>query len=130
MGLVVLFLELLSVVNLFSSCSLALTPDGNNPDSSLVVCLFFLSLIGLGSFFLCGDFVGFVLVLGMALLEIKSVLNDTRNALSNWKDTDNTPCQWTGISCNAEDQSVVSMYISLDFSFSICLISPLSAVSF
>uniref|UniRef100_A0A7C9EU96 Protein kinase domain-containing protein n=1 Tax=Opuntia streptacantha TaxID=393608 RepID=A0A7C9EU96_OPUST len=49
----------------------------------------------------------------MALLEIKSVLNDTRNALSNWKDTDNTPCRWTGISCNAEDQSVVSINLPL-----------------
>ncbi|KAJ8423170.1 hypothetical protein Cgig2_020969 [Carnegiea gigantea] len=75
MGLVVLFLELLPVVTLFSICSLALTPDG------------------------------------MKLLEIKSVLNDTRNALSNWKDTDDTPCQWTGISCSAEDRSVISMYV-------------------
>lgn len=86
MGLVVLFLELLPVVTLFSICSLALTPDG------------------------------------MTLLEIKSVLNDTRNALSNWKDTDDTPCQWTGISCSAEDGSVIS--INLPFMHLGGIISP------
>ena len=48
----------------------------------------------------------------MTLLEIKGALNDTKNALSNWIDTDETPCKWTGISCNSQDQRVTSMYAS------------------
>ncbi|KAJ8452363.1 hypothetical protein Cgig2_006168 [Carnegiea gigantea] len=46
---------------------------------------------------------------GMTLLEIKGSLNDTKNALSNWIDTDETPCKWTGISCNSQDQRVASI---------------------
>lgn len=46
---------------------------------------------------------------GMTLLEIKGSLNDTKNALSNWIDTDATPCKWTGISCNSQDQRVASI---------------------
>ncbi|XP_010678588.1 LRR receptor-like serine/threonine-protein kinase FEI 2 isoform X2 [Beta vulgaris subsp. vulgaris] len=46
---------------------------------------------------------------GITLLEIKNVLNDTNNALENWRDTDDTPCFWTGISCNSKDQTVISI---------------------
>ncbi|KNA09290.1 hypothetical protein SOVF_154970 [Spinacia oleracea] len=46
---------------------------------------------------------------GMVLLELKNVLNDTKNALGNWRDTDDSPCLWTGISCNSEDQAVISI---------------------
>ncbi|XP_021761680.1 LRR receptor-like serine/threonine-protein kinase FEI 2 [Chenopodium quinoa] len=46
---------------------------------------------------------------GMVLLELKNVFNDTNNALGNWRDTDDTPCQWIGISCNSEDQTVISI---------------------
>ncbi|KAL2935908.1 LRR receptor-like serine/threonine-protein kinase FEI 1 [Bienertia sinuspersici] len=46
---------------------------------------------------------------GKTLLEIKNVLNDTNNALASWRDTDNTPCLWTGISCNSKDQTVISI---------------------
>lgn len=46
---------------------------------------------------------------GFILLELKNVLNDTKNALGNWRDTDDTPCQWTGISCNPKDQTVISI---------------------
>ncbi|KAL9239541.1 hypothetical protein vseg_013851 [Gypsophila vaccaria] len=44
---------------------------------------------------------------GMILLEIKNVLNDTKNALSSWRDSDETPCHWTGISCNPQDNNVI-----------------------
>ncbi|KAK9901792.1 hypothetical protein M0R45_001954 [Rubus argutus] len=43
---------------------------------------------------------------GFILLEIKSTLNDSRNMLSNWQDSDETPCNWTGISCHPQDQRV------------------------
>ncbi|KAL8150710.1 hypothetical protein V2J09_020518 [Rumex salicifolius] len=46
---------------------------------------------------------------GLALLEIKGAFNDTQNVLSNWRDTDLTPCKWTGISCHPEDQTVTSI---------------------
>ncbi|XP_050224682.1 LRR receptor-like serine/threonine-protein kinase FEI 1 [Mercurialis annua] len=44
---------------------------------------------------------------GLTLLEMKSTLNDTRNVLANWLATDESPCKWTGISCN--DQRVSSI---------------------
>ncbi|KAL6178115.1 hypothetical protein ACLB2K_049634 [Fragaria x ananassa] len=43
---------------------------------------------------------------GLILLEMKSVLNDSRNMLSNWQDSDESPCNWTGISCHPQDQRV------------------------
>ncbi|KAM6594140.1 hypothetical protein CsatA_001843 [Cannabis sativa] len=43
---------------------------------------------------------------GLTLLEIKTTLNDSKNFLNNWFPTDESPCQWTGISCNPEDQRV------------------------
>ncbi|PON86052.1 Serine/threonine protein kinase [Trema orientale] len=43
---------------------------------------------------------------GLTLLEIKSTLNDTKNFLQNWLPTDESPCQWTGISCYPQDQRV------------------------
>ncbi|KAF7806162.1 LRR receptor-like serine/threonine-protein kinase FEI 1 [Senna tora] len=46
---------------------------------------------------------------GLALLEIKSVLNDTRNVLSNWQESDASPCTWTGITCHAGEQRVSSI---------------------
>ncbi|CAD5335656.1 unnamed protein product [Arabidopsis thaliana] len=46
---------------------------------------------------------------GFALLELKSGFNDTRNSLENWKDSDESPCSWTGVSCNPQDQRVVSI---------------------
>ncbi|KAG5536712.1 hypothetical protein RHGRI_024217 [Rhododendron griersonianum] len=58
---------------LFSSLSLALTPDG------------------------------------ITLLELKTTLNDTKNFLSNWDDSDDIPCNWTGITCNPADSTVFSI---------------------
>ncbi|XP_031104665.1 LRR receptor-like serine/threonine-protein kinase FEI 1 [Ipomoea triloba] len=46
---------------------------------------------------------------GVALLELKATLNDTRNVLSNWRDSDATPCTWTGISCHQIEQRVISI---------------------
>ncbi|XP_062116425.1 LRR receptor-like serine/threonine-protein kinase FEI 1 [Humulus lupulus] len=43
---------------------------------------------------------------GLTLLEIKTTLNDSKNFLNNWSPTDESPCQWTGISCYPEDQRV------------------------
>lgn len=46
---------------------------------------------------------------GVTLLEFKSTLNDTKDILGDWKDTDESPCNWTGISCNLQDQRVTSI---------------------
>ncbi|PSR89633.1 LRR receptor-like serine/threonine-protein kinase FEI [Actinidia chinensis var. chinensis] len=46
---------------------------------------------------------------GTALLEFKSSLNDTKNILSSWTDSDESPCDWTGVSCNPHDQTVRSI---------------------
>ncbi|XP_027124697.1 LRR receptor-like serine/threonine-protein kinase FEI 2 [Coffea eugenioides] len=46
---------------------------------------------------------------GIALLEFKTSLNDSKNYLSNWNASDASPCRWTGISCHPEDQSVISI---------------------
>ncbi|XP_013606860.1 PREDICTED: LRR receptor-like serine/threonine-protein kinase FEI 1 isoform X3 [Brassica oleracea var. oleracea] len=46
---------------------------------------------------------------GFALLELKSGWNDTKNSLENWRDSDESPCSWTGVSCNPQDQRVVSI---------------------
>ncbi|KAE9467289.1 hypothetical protein C3L33_00798, partial [Rhododendron williamsianum] len=47
--------------------------------------------------------------LSITLLELKTTLNDTKNFLSNWDDSDDTPCKWTGITCNPADSTVFSM---------------------
>ncbi|CAI9112314.1 OLC1v1012751C1 [Oldenlandia corymbosa var. corymbosa] len=46
---------------------------------------------------------------GVALLEFKTSVNDTKNYLSNWNASDEFPCGWTGISCHPEDQTVISI---------------------
>ncbi|KAF7134641.1 hypothetical protein RHSIM_Rhsim08G0160400 [Rhododendron simsii] len=46
---------------------------------------------------------------GITLLELKKTLNDTKNFLSNWDDSDDTPCNWTGITCNPADSTVFSI---------------------
>ncbi|GMH16836.1 hypothetical protein Nepgr_018677 [Nepenthes gracilis] len=46
---------------------------------------------------------------GTTLLEMKSAFNDTKNFLSNWRETDDTPCKWIGISCHPNDQRVTSI---------------------
>ncbi|KAI3785714.1 hypothetical protein L1987_44839 [Smallanthus sonchifolius] len=46
---------------------------------------------------------------GLTLLEFKQSLNDSRNALSNWVNNDETPCQWTGITCYQSDHRVLAI---------------------
>ncbi|XP_062168485.1 LRR receptor-like serine/threonine-protein kinase FEI 2 [Alnus glutinosa] len=46
---------------------------------------------------------------GLTLLEIRSCLNDSRNLLSNWQASDESPCKWTGITCHLNDQRVRSI---------------------
>lgn len=48
---------------------------------------------------------------GMALLEMKTTFNDTSNHLTNWRDSDESPCKWSGVTCddNPQDQRVVSI---------------------
>lgn len=46
---------------------------------------------------------------GLALLDFKQSLNDSKNALNNWVNSDETPCQWTGITCYSSDQRVLAI---------------------
>ncbi|KAK1433754.1 hypothetical protein QVD17_10670 [Tagetes erecta] len=46
---------------------------------------------------------------GLTLLELKQSLNDSRNVLSNWVNNDETPCQWTGITCYQSDNRVLAI---------------------
>lgn len=46
---------------------------------------------------------------GVTLLEIRSCLNDSRNLLSNWQASDESPCKWTGITCHPNEQRVRSI---------------------
>lgn len=46
---------------------------------------------------------------GLTLLEIKNSLNDSRELLSNWQASDESPCNWTGIACHPNDQRVRSI---------------------
>ncbi|XP_047316790.1 LRR receptor-like serine/threonine-protein kinase FEI 1 [Impatiens glandulifera] len=46
---------------------------------------------------------------GISLLEIKSSLNDSNNLLSDWRDSDESPCKWTGITCYPDSQRVNSI---------------------
>lgn len=72
----------------------------------------------------------FFRLLGLTLLEIKSALNDTKNALSNWQEFDETPCRWTGISCHPGDDQRVSFMYANNTCTSFCfLFLPLSQLS-
>ncbi|XP_058109274.1 LRR receptor-like serine/threonine-protein kinase FEI 2 [Magnolia sinica] len=46
---------------------------------------------------------------GKTLLIIKGGWNDTRHVLKNWKASDPNPCNWTGITCHLNDQTVRSI---------------------
>ncbi|OVA09082.1 Protein kinase domain [Macleaya cordata] len=46
---------------------------------------------------------------GITLLEIKWSFNHTRSFLSNWRPSDASPCNWTGITCNLHDNRVSSI---------------------
>lgn len=49
---------------------------------------------------------------GIALLEVKTSLNDSKNFLRNWNDSDDSPCQWIGISCDTQDSRVISINLA------------------
>ncbi|KAI3846575.1 hypothetical protein MKX03_008257 [Papaver bracteatum] len=49
---------------------------------------------------------------GKALLEIKGFLNNSRRLLDNWKYTDESPCNWTGITCHKNDNLVSSVNLA------------------
>lgn len=70
--------------------------------------------------FCYADLVLIFLFQGLTLLEIMSTWNDSRNILTNWQATDESPCKWTGISCHPQDQRVTSMYAPLP-----CFIYPI-----
>lgn len=58
---------------------------------------------------LCSCTIAALTLDGITLLEIKNTLNDSRSFLNNWRDTDESPCKWTGISCHPQDQRVKSI---------------------
>jgi len=69
-------------------------------------------------------------LLGLTLLEIKSALKDTTNALSNWQESDETHCNWTGIYCHPGDEQRVRIMYANNTCTSFCLVfSPLSQLS-
>ncbi|MED6181612.1 hypothetical protein PIB30_020876 [Stylosanthes scabra] len=61
---------------------------------------------------------------GLALLEMKSTLNDTKNVLSNWQELDESPCSWTGISCYPDDAEQRVRFINLPYMQLGGIISP------
>ncbi|KAJ7551107.1 hypothetical protein O6H91_07G134300 [Diphasiastrum complanatum] len=46
------------------------------------------------------------------LIEVKKSLQDPNGFLSNWRETDNTPCGWSGVTCNPSTQLVDSVDLS------------------
>ncbi|GER38556.1 leucine-rich repeat protein kinase family protein [Striga asiatica] len=50
---------------------------------------------------------------GFALLELKVSLNDTGNFLSDWNESDEFPCKWTGIACSGQDKRVITINLPL-----------------
>ncbi|KAL5722572.1 hypothetical protein ACHQM5_006080 [Ranunculus cassubicifolius] len=80
----------------------------------VIVCVFSVIIFATNSVALTPD--------GETLLEIKETLNDSKNSLRNWNDLDASPCNWTGITCNPQDQSVIS--INLPFMQLGGIISP------
>jgi hypothetical protein len=47
---------------------------------------------------------------GLALQAFKQRLDDPVGALSNWNDSDTTPCNWKGVVCQNLTNVVVFMY--------------------
>ncbi|KAE8716453.1 HAESA-like 1 isoform 2 [Hibiscus syriacus] len=45
---------------------------------------------------------------GLHLLQVKQSLSDPTDALSSWNNRDDTPCNWSGISCNSLTRQVES----------------------
>ncbi|KAI3974142.1 hypothetical protein MKX01_033393, partial [Papaver californicum] len=66
--------------------------------SLLTVVVILMTLLSCNSVALTQD--------GKALLEIRGCLNDSRSLLNNWIYTDESPCNWTGITCHKNDKLV------------------------
>ncbi|XWS63455.1 hypothetical protein CRYUN_Cryun06bG0098800 [Craigia yunnanensis] len=49
---------------------------------------------------------------GLYLQRVKQSLSDPTNALSSWKDRDETPCNWRGISCDSVSGRIDSVDLS------------------
>jgi hypothetical protein len=54
-------------------------------------------------------FGGYFVVTGLVLQAFKLRLEDPLGALSNWNDSDVTPCKWKGVVCNNVSQVVTFM---------------------
>ncbi|CAM8986819.1 unnamed protein product [Rhodiola kirilowii] len=79
---------------------------------------------------------------GLHLLRVKAVLSDPDGNLDSWNSRDATPCAWTGVTCNAQNQQKQQVVHSLDFSSfnlagdlpsiltNLCPIQSLSSLSF
>lgn len=50
-------------------------------------------------------------ITGLALQAFKQAIQDPKEALKSWNDTDITPCNWWGITCFNSTDLVKSMYI-------------------
>ena len=48
----------------------------------------------------------------LALIVFKSDLIDPKNALKSWNEDDNSPCNWEGIVCNAENGRVITLNLN------------------
>ena len=48
----------------------------------------------------------------LALIVFKSDLIDPKNALKSWNEDDNSPCNWEGIVCNAENGRVITLNLT------------------
>ncbi|KAF7838414.1 LRR receptor-like serine/threonine-protein kinase FEI 1 [Senna tora] len=71
------------------------TPFGRLEGKLMATLEYWLFLLISTLLFFCPSF--FALTQdGLTLLEIRSTLNDTRNHLSNWQESDESPCTWTG----------------------------------
>ncbi|KAL8241676.1 hypothetical protein R6Q59_011978 [Mikania micrantha] len=53
---------------------------------------------------------------GLSLLSIKSAIDDGATLLTDWNETDDTPCRWTGVTCanlsGISDQQVVGIALA------------------
>ncbi|KAF5950211.1 hypothetical protein HYC85_012204 [Camellia sinensis] len=68
------------------------------------------------------------------LHQVKLRLSDPNGVLSNWNDHDDTPCNWTSVTCNPLTSSVISVDLSNSslsgpFPIYLCRLSSLSSLS-
>ncbi|OIW08345.1 hypothetical protein TanjilG_03021 [Lupinus angustifolius] len=69
---------------------------------------------------------------GLSLLEAKIHLSDPSNSLSSWNSSDQTPCNWYGVTCHNTTVTAVnlnSLSLSGPFPISLCRIPSLTSLS-